>query len=196
MRDVTAERFGAAESGTAGLQAAESQAAESEVDTLRWMYAEHGGRLRSIALRFTQGDRHWAEDVVQETLLRAWRNIDALRTGGTESLLPWLSTVARRVVIDDLRRRRARPVEVSDAPLEYLAGADEVDRMLDTVVVTEALQALSPAHREVLVQTYYLGRTVQQAADTLGLPVGTVKSRVYYGLRALQLALRERGIDG
>jgi RNA polymerase sigma-70 factor, ECF subfamily len=62
------------------------------------------------------------------------------------------------------------------------------------VTVTEALTAISAAHREVLNETILRGRTVNQAADALGIPVGTVKSRVYYALRALRLVLAERGL--
>jgi RNA polymerase sigma-70 factor (ECF subfamily) len=66
--------------------------------------------------------------------------------------------------------------------------------MLDRIVVTDALQSLSPEHRAVIVETYYRGRTVAEAATVLGVPSGTVKSRCYYALRALKLALAERGV--
>jgi RNA polymerase sigma-70 factor (ECF subfamily) len=66
--------------------------------------------------------------------------------------------------------------------------------MLDRIVVVDALAALSPEHRAVIVETYYRGRTVAEAAQVLGIPPGTVKSRCYYALRALKLALAERGV--
>ena len=59
----------------------------------------------------------------------------------------------------------------------------------------DALATLTPLHREALVQTYYAGRTVNEAAAVLGVPPGTVKSRVFYGLRALKVALDERGVS-
>ena len=72
------------------------------------------------------------------------------------------------------------------------AGAAE--DLLRKAVVTEALWALSPAHREVLNETILRGRTVNDAATALGIPVGTVKSRVYYALKALRVVLAERGV--
>jgi RNA polymerase sigma-70 factor (ECF subfamily) len=141
----------------------------------------------------TGGDRQWAEDVVQETLLRAWRNADKLDFSRA-SLRPWLFTVARRIVIDGRRSRSARPREVDAALLELLPAADEIDRSLSALMITEALDSLTPAHREVLTELYFRGRTVSGAAQALGVPPGTVKSRVYYALRAIRLALEERGV--
>ena len=78
--------------------------------------------------------------------------------------------------------------------LAAIPGLDEVEHTLDRVVVTDALRSLSPEHRAVLVETYYRGRSVAEAATVLGIPPGTVKSRCYYALRALGLALAERGV--
>jgi RNA polymerase sigma-70 factor (ECF subfamily) len=108
---------------------------------------------------------------------------------------PWLLTVARRVAIDHYRARQARPEEVGDDGLTELAAADDgIDAALDRWLITDALGALTPEHREALVHTYYAGRTVTEAAVVLGIPPGTVKSRVFYALRALRLALEERGV--
>lgn len=161
--------------------------------TLRALYDEHAPALLAYATRLTGGDRGRAEDIVQETLVRAWRNLDALdATQG--SLRAWLFTVARRLSIDAHRSRAARPAEVSDAVLSSVPAASELDRSLDRILLGDALRSLSPEHRAVLVQTYYRGRTVIEAAAELGIPAGTVKSRAYYALRALKLALAERGL--
>jgi RNA polymerase sigma-70 factor (ECF subfamily) len=157
------------------------------------LYREYHRPLLSLALRQTGGDRQWAEDVVQETMIRAWRSIDQLDPDA-ESLLPWLATVARRIVIDDRRRKGARPPEAGEGALETLQSADGMDELLRTVVVTEALKALTPAHREVLNETVLRDRTVNEAAEVLGIPVGTVKSRVYYAIRALRVVLEEKGV--
>jgi RNA polymerase sigma-70 factor (ECF subfamily) len=156
------------------------------------LYREYHRPLLTFVMRLVGGDRQWAEDVVQETMIRAWRSADQL-DAETESLMPWLATVARRVVIDDRRRRAARPQEAGEGPLENLQIADGMEDLLRSVVVTEALKALTPAHREVLNETILQDRSVNEAAEVLGVPVGTVKSRTYYALRALKVALEERG---
>jgi RNA polymerase sigma-70 factor (ECF subfamily) len=157
------------------------------------LYREYHRPLLSLVARQTGGDRQWAEDVVQETMIRAWRSIDQLDPDAG-SLLPWLATVARRIVIDDRRRKGARPPEAGEGALETLQSADGMDELLRTVVVTEALKALTPAHREILNETILRDRTVNAAAEVLGIPVGTVKSRVYYAMRALRVVLEEKGV--
>ena len=165
----------------------------SSEESLRALYDGHAPALLAYALRLTDGDRVRAEDIVQETLLRAWRNLDQL-DGGARPVRPWLFTVAQRLAIDAHRARRARPAEVGDSALELVPGLDQIEGALDRIVVTDALDALSEEHRAVIVETFYRGRTVAEAATVLGIPPGTVKSRCYYALRALKLALAERGV--
>ena len=165
-------------------------------DTLvRMLYEEHAGPLLMFVLRLTGGDRQRAEDIVQETLLRAWRNAHRLGAQGQQSLRPWLVTVARRIAIDDHRSTSARPPETYDRELEsFPSTADDTDRVLQSMTVSDALRELSQSHREILIETYFRGRTVPEAAEKLNLPVGTAKSRVYYALRALRTALQQRGV--
>ena len=166
----------------------------ADEELLRALFDEHAPALLSYALRLVDGDRGRAEDVVQETLLRAWRHPDAM-DAGRGSPRPWLFAVARRIAVDAHRRRAARPREVGDEALAVLpAQGDDIDRALESWLVADALAALTPAHREVLVQTYFSGRTVAEAAGELGIPVGTVKSRTHYALQALRIALLERGV--
>lgn len=157
------------------------------------LYRQYRVPLMAYVLRLTAGDRQQAEDVVQETMLRAWRQAGKLDLTAP-SLMPWLVTVARRIVIDDKRRKSARPAETGDGMLENAPAADSTDELLRKVLVTEALQSLSAAHREVLNETILRDRTVNDAAEALGIPVGTVKSRVYYALKALRVVLAERGV--
>jgi len=163
-------------------------------DLVRALYDEHAGPLLGYVLRLTGGDRQRAEDVVQETMLRAWRHPEAA-VPSRGSLRPWLLTVARNIVIDNSRARRSRPREVGEQALASAAVSDDIENVLLAQDVSDALAALSAQHRDVLVQTYFLGRSVAQAAAALQVPAGTVKSRTYYALRALKLALQERGIE-
>jgi RNA polymerase sigma-70 factor (ECF subfamily) len=166
---------------------------EGEESGLRALYDAHALALLGYAVRLCDGDRARAEDLVQETLVRAWRHLDVLDPSAAP-VRPWLFTVAQHLAIDAYRARRARPPEVGEAALASVPGLDELEGTLDRIVVIDALGSLSPEHRAVIVETYYRGRSVAEAARGLGIPPGTVKSRCYYALRALKLALAERGV--
>ncbi len=148
------------------------------------VYTEHGRAMLAYATRLL-GDRAAAEDVVQETLIRAWRNPDVL-TNGKGSTRGWLLTVIRNIVIDRVRARRARPSEVAEDPDGQPSVRDHADLVAASVTVHDALASLSEEHRVVLQQLYLQGRSLSEAAEALGVPTGTVKSRSYYALRALR----------
>jgi RNA polymerase sigma-70 factor, ECF subfamily len=161
---------------------------ESEV---RDAYAAHAGELYGFALR-SLGDSGLAEEAVQETFLRAWRAGDRFDPQ-IGSLRTWLFAIIRNVVIDLSRARAARPpvaaegVEPGHEPLEDVLLAWQVE---------EAMRRIGPQHRQVILETHYRGRPYAELAAELGVPEGTIKSRVYYGLRALRNALEEMGYDG
>jgi RNA polymerase sigma-70 factor, ECF subfamily len=162
-------------------------------DLSRALYDEHGAALTAYVQRLVHGDRQVAEDIVQETLLRAWKHTD--RTPAP-AWRPWLFVTARHLVIDTARARRSRPVTVRPDLIDVAGQDDGLDAALDAVLVTDALRALSEEHRQVLFDAYYRGQTAAQIADARGLPAGTVRSRLHYALRALRLALQERGVEG
>lgn len=162
----------------------------ADPEAVQQLHREHAVALWGYALRLT-GDRARAEDVVQETMLRAWRN--EIRDDGRGSARAWLFTVARHLVVDDARSARHRHESPTDELPEAPQPAD-VDRLLDSLLVTDALRALSPDHRAVVVRAYFVRLTTAEIAAELGIPPGTVKSRLHYGLRALRLALQERGV--
>ncbi|MFI5534425.1 sigma-70 family RNA polymerase sigma factor [Kitasatospora sp. NPDC051853] len=162
-------------------------------ELVRALHDRHAAALMGFVLRLVGGDRHRAEDVVQETLVRAWRNLHRLDPSA-DSLRPWLVTVARRIVIDGHRSRQSRPAEVGDAVLDVMPAEDELERALRLMAISDALDALTEPHRQVIVETYLKGRTVNEAAVELGIPAGTVRSRVFYALKSLKNALEERGV--
>ncbi|MFG2430694.1 sigma-70 family RNA polymerase sigma factor [Streptomyces sp. NPDC048590] len=150
---------------------------------------DHGPALLHFLLGLTFGDRQRAEDLAQETLVRAWQHPEAF-DAPYDSMRPWLFTVARRLAIDARRSRQARPPEVSDAVLECTPAAeDTADAAVHALDVRDAVRTLSPEHRAVLVQIYFRGLSVHETAQTLGIPAGTVKSRSYYALRVLSRTL-------
>jgi RNA polymerase sigma-70 factor, ECF subfamily len=157
------------------------------------LHDEHATALWGYCLRLTGNDRARAEDVVQETLLRAWRNFANLDES-QGSVRAWLFKVARNIVIDEWRTKRSQnEFPVADVP--EVAGDDErTDQLLLSWVVADAFTRLSPEHRAVLVECYYRGVSVAEASRRLGVPEGTVKSRTHYALRALRLALEEMGV--
>jgi RNA polymerase sigma-70 factor (ECF subfamily) len=163
-------------------------------ELLRTLQEEHGDALQAYAQRLCQGDRQRAEDLVQETLLRAWRHPMSMDPS-RGSVRAWLFTTARNLAIDAWRRRSARVAEVvTDQLPEPLQDVNEADRAVEAWTVAEALNQLTPAHREVLMECFYQGRSVAEAAARLGVPPGTVKSRTHYALRALRVALEEAGV--
>jgi RNA polymerase sigma-70 factor, ECF subfamily len=167
-----------------------------EVALMQQVHDEHAEVLWRFCLRLVGNDRARAEDVTQETLLRAWRH-GAILESPPAAVRSWLFTVARHIVIDDWRSRRARPeTSMEEVPEpRRTAHDDESDQLLLSWMVAEALTHLSEDHRVVLLECYYRGRPVADVARRLGIPPGTVKSRTHYALRALKLALEEMGVS-
>jgi RNA polymerase sigma-70 factor (ECF subfamily) len=164
---------------------------------LRQLYRDHAGLLLGYVTRLTGGDVAAAEDVVQETLLRAWRNPDALTGRADPQVRGWLVTVAKRIVIDGHRARQARPPEslgAVDREFDAVSVPADDERILVGLEVADALAALSSEHRAVITELYYRDASVADAAARLGIPEGTVKSRAYYALRALRVACQEREV--
>ena len=158
---------------------------------MRALHDQYAASLWSFVVRLT-GDRSRSQDVVQETMLRAWRNPSVLDEE-QGSARAWLFTVARRIVVDEWRSARSRRELTVEEPPEVVE-ADQVDAMLDEWIVAEALDRLTPEHRAVIVECYYRGRSTAEAAEVLNIPAGTVKSRTHYALRALRLAMQEMGV--
>jgi RNA polymerase sigma-70 factor (ECF subfamily) len=168
--------------------------ADADAELVRLLHDEHAGAVYAFCVRWT-GDAQRAQDVVQEVFLRAWRNLSTADLQ-TRPVRPWLLAVARNLLTDLHRAQGSRPQLVDDAGLAQVPAPDELDRAVESWQVAAALQRLSPEHREVLVHSHWMGRSVAETAALLGVPPGTVKSRTYYALRALRLVLEETGVGG
>lgn len=156
------------------------------------LYEEHGPVLLAFARRYV--DRSQAEDVVQETLLRAWRHLDRLDTAHGNPRA-YLMTVTRNVLTDQWRARSSRPQLVDDGDrLDRLPTDDDIDAALERSIVAEALTRLTQEHRAVVQSLYFYGRTIEETAARLEVPPGTVKSRSYYAIRALRTVFEEMGV--
>ncbi|HET7444013.1 MAG TPA: sigma-70 family RNA polymerase sigma factor [Solirubrobacterales bacterium] len=158
---------------------------------VRDAYAAHAGELYGFAVR-SLDDAGLAEEAVQETFVRAWRagerfdpEIGSLRT--------WLFAILRNVVIDLGRARSVRPRVGPEGGIE--PSVEPLEEALLSWQVEEAMRRIGDDHRRVIVETYYRGRPYAEVAEELGVPEGTVKSRVYYGLRALRVVLEEMGYE-
>jgi RNA polymerase sigma-70 factor, ECF subfamily len=158
---------------------------------VREAYAAHSGELYGFALR-SLGDAGLAEEAVQETFVRAWRAGERFDPE-IASLRTWLFAILRNVVIDFGRARAARPKLSGEAGVE--PSVEPLEQALLSWQVEEAMRRIGADHRHVLVETHFRGRPYSEVAAELGVPEGTIKSRVYYGLRALRVALEEMGYE-
>ncbi|GAA4243093.1 sigma-70 family RNA polymerase sigma factor [Dactylosporangium darangshiense] len=154
------------------------------------LHADHAHAVLRLLLVLTRGQSPTAEDLLQETMLRAWRHLDAV-PAEPDAARRWLCTVARRLVIDSVRLRRGRPTEVHLVDMSWIpAGDDTTGTALASYAIRHALGRLSPAQRSLLSDVYLAGRSPEEVAGRLGVPIGTVKSRTHHALRALRTGLR------
>ena len=166
------------------LRSVRSEDAEAKVSQL---YRENGGFVLSYVTKLLR-DRHLAEDVVQETMLRAWRHSDEL-SAEKGSVRGWLIRVAHNIAMDKIRMRRSRPTEVAEDTAPDGMLEDHADAVVSELHVRQVLSLLSLGQREVLEQMYLNGRTARETARRLGIPEGTVFSRSYHALRILRREL-------
>lgn len=168
----------------------------SETEALRHLYLVQRPALMAYTLRLTGGDLHWAEDIVQETMMRAWRRFDARNERGQWNRV-WLFTIARRVVIDHVRAAKARPVDYTDERIDVEGDDTEekVHREFDSHAVREAVKVLPDRLRTTLEYLYFEERSIAETAALLNIPPGTVKSRSHHALRALRHELVSRGFE-
>jgi RNA polymerase sigma-70 factor (ECF subfamily) len=163
----------------------------------RALYLRHGPPLQRW-LRRRCDDPQVAEEVLQEAILSAWRRYEQYDPErGSERA--WLFGIARNAANtrDRGRRRHLRVVPTDPTTVgsdEAGTGDDDLARVVDRTLVVDAMSALSPDHRAVIVAAYFERRTTREMSALLGIPEGTVKSRLHHGLRALRANLEEREV--
>lgn len=156
------------------------------------LYRRYGPRLYRFGLHLL-GDAGLADELVQECFVRLWRTAGRFDIG-RGSVSAYMFVMARSIAADLHKRPSSRPLAPVDEA-QVPAQPDSADRIVDSLAVHDALDSLSAAHREVLMLVHGEGLTQPQIAERLGLPLGTVKTRMFHGLRALKIALAERGYD-
>jgi RNA polymerase sigma-70 factor (ECF subfamily) len=156
---------------------------------LRELYSHYAEALHGYVDQFCP-DRSSADDIVQETFIRAWRHLPKL-SADDRPLRPWLFRVARNLLIDANRAVQARPKTVPGEAAGEVETDSGLEEILNRQLVSAALQHLSPAHRNVLVETFYRGETTATVARELGIPQGTARSRLHYALDAMRKQLEE-----
>lgn len=159
-------------------------------EAARRLYRAYGAELHGFAVN-RLGDRQLAEEVVQETFTRAWRGAEAFDPD-RGSVRTWLYGIARNAVVDCERHRARRPPVTRFDPSEQDAPVNEpIEQALLRWQLQTAFERLTDEHREVLRLGHFGGLSVREIAEVTGLPPGTVKSRTYYAMQSLRLALEE-----
>jgi RNA polymerase sigma-70 factor (ECF subfamily) len=150
----------------------------------------HGDRLYAIAQRILREiDR--SEDAVQQALVIAWQELPRLRD--PDRFEPWLDRILVRCCYSEARRRRDWITHVRVLPVDGPGGPDESAALADRDQIDRGFRRLPPEQRAILVMHHYLGRTPTEIAETLGIPAGTVRSRLHYAHRAMRAALEADG---
>jgi RNA polymerase sigma-70 factor, ECF subfamily len=163
-------------------------------DAIGEVWRRHGDALLRFALKLTRGDRQRAEDIVQETMLRAWRHPEVIGCGDSP-IRAWLFTVTRHVAIDMWRARCRAEETIEDRETDWPDPVERIEQVVTALAVRAAVARLTQQHREVIVGMYFRGQSSAEIAEALQIPLGTVKSRTYYGLRQLRRLLSPEAGD-
>ena len=160
-------------------------------ESMRALLRAYGGGLYGFALK-RLGDPGLAEEAVQEVMVRVWRNADSF-DDERGSFRSWVYQIATNVVIDLHRRRRARP-PLAQLAVDPATELGSLEREMERWQLHMVIANLRPEHREVIALVHFEGLKLREAAEQLRIPVGTVKSRCYYALESLRIALEEQGL--
>ncbi len=165
-------------------------------ESLRALYRAYSGELFGFAYK-SLGERGIAEEIVQEVFTRAWRHAAAY-DASRASVRTWLYQIARHAIVDARRRAAVRPPLATHEQAEPTAEDDRAALSIEQAMlgwqVAAALEHLTPDHRQMIRLAHFQGLTMREIAERCELPLGTVKSRTWYALRALRLVLEEMEI--
>ena len=150
-------------------------------------------RRLDAAARLILRDPDLAQDAVQESLIRAWRDLPGLRD--VDRFDAWLYRLTVNACLDLARRRRRRPTEVELSPVDSLAVPDHSGAFAERELIDAALRRLEPGHRAVVALHYLLGMPLPDVAGSLGIPYGTAKSRLHYALTAMRAGAQVAAYD-
>ena len=157
---------------------------------LEQLYVRYERRLYNLGLKLL-GNEGLAEELVQETFLRVWRAAGRFETDRGNAGA-FIYGIARNIAIDLYRRPSSRSAE--ELP-EHGSVDDHVDTLVNGLALRQALDSLSPSHREVVEAVYGRGERAVDVAERLGLPAATIRTRSFHGLRALGAALTQLGFE-
>jgi RNA polymerase sigma-70 factor (ECF subfamily) len=168
--------------------------AADDNNAMRILFARHNMRVFRFAVRIV-GNEATAEDVVSDVFLDVWRN--ASRFEGRSQVATWILGIARHKALAAARRR---PIGESDDDIAFIVdhadgpetAAQKADR---SAILRDCLEQLTPAHREIIDLVYYHEQTIDDVARILGVPLNTVKTRMFYARKRIAALLAARGIE-
>jgi RNA polymerase sigma-70 factor, ECF subfamily len=166
-------------------------ASTASTSDIAGFYDLHGAELYRFSYRMLQ-DRHRAEEAVQDTFVRAWKHSDKWN-GALGSQRTWLFSIAHNVCIDAIRARSSRPALAHPSVENTESTEPSLESAMDSWLVEEALRRIREDQRVAIVETYLKGKSYSEVAAATGANEATLRSRVFYGLKALRLALEELG---
>ncbi|EXF25829.1 sigma factor [Nesterenkonia sp. AN1] len=195
LSQIIGRPAGALGTKTSHVAAPPKQAAEDAPFDVREAYAAHGAALFAFAFNGL-GDRTDAEDCVQEAFIRAWKGRERY-SSSRGSVRTWLFAIERNLIIDALRSRSRRPSPSGEQKIESASEPVTEDLLIvERLAIYEALAGLSVEHREVIVAVKLDGMDYQELSERTGIPIATLRTRMYYGLRSLRKTLGDGARDG